>query len=82
MTLGAVATVWEVWTILSRTKGDTFSATIRKIAEAQPVVVIFAGLLMRHLFKEQSHIFLMAYGLGEFWPCIDKEEIQEVVESK
>ena len=48
---------WETWTICNRTRGDTFSATVRKLGLGQPFIVFACGLLMGHLW----------------WPLIDGE---------
>lgn len=55
--LGIVAAMWEMWTIVNRAPGDTFSATVRKLGQEQPFIVLCSGLLLGHLF----------------WPLIDGE---------
>ncbi|MBW3636709.1 MAG: hypothetical protein KY445_09650 [Armatimonadetes bacterium] len=56
--LGIIAAAWEFFTIVNRERGDTFSATIRKLGKEQPFIVLACGLVAGHLF----------------WPLIDKEE--------
>jgi hypothetical protein len=45
-----MAAAWESFTIVNRTDGDTFSATIRRLGVAQPFIVFMSGMTMGHLF--------------------------------
>ena len=56
--LGITAAIWEMYTIVNKENGDTFSATVRKLGQEQPFIVLCSGLLLGHLF----------------WPLIDKED--------
>ncbi|BCM89022.1 hypothetical protein IAD21_00865 [Abditibacteriota bacterium] len=56
-TLAILAAAWEFWTIVNRSPGDTFSATIRKLGKGQPFIVFMLGMLSGHLW----------------WPLIDGE---------
>lgn len=58
MFLTLLACAWEYWTIVSPTRGDTFSATIRKLGTEQPFIILFTGMVTGHLF----------------WPLLDKED--------
>lgn len=58
--LSILAAAWECYTLCNRTQGDTFSATIRRLGQNQPFIVLAFGLVAGHLF----------------WPLLDKEEIQ------
>ena len=57
-TLSIFAAAWETWTICNRDRGDTFSATVRKLGEGQTFVIFMLGMLMGHLW----------------WPLIDGED--------
>lgn len=63
MALSACAALWEMYTLANRTNGDTFSATIRRLGQNQPFIVLACGLVCGHLF----------------WPPLDKEDIEEDV---
>lgn len=56
--LGILAALWEMWTIVNNRPGDTFSATIKKLATGQPFIVLMTGLVCGHLF----------------WPLRDSED--------
>jgi hypothetical protein len=59
-TLGIIAAAWEMWTIVNRENGDTFSATLRRLGQNQPFIVLATGLVVGHLY----------------WPLLDKEDIE------
>jgi uncharacterized membrane protein YqjE len=48
--LSATAALWEMWTIANNRQGDTFSATIKKLATGQPFIVLMTGMICGHLF--------------------------------
>jgi hypothetical protein len=41
--LSILAAGWEIWTIINREKGDTFSATIKSLGKGQPFIKIPQG---------------------------------------
>lgn len=56
--LATAAAAWEIYTIVNREPGDTFSATVRKLGRAQPFIVLGFGLICGHLW----------------WPLLDGED--------
>ena len=75
-TLSVTAAAWETYTVCDRERANTFSAVIRKLAEAQPFIPFMFGMLCRHLFGETCRTAFFAGWLGgEFWPLVDKEEL-------
>jgi hypothetical protein len=48
--LSIVAACWEMWTIVNRQRGDTFSATIKQLGTSQPFIVFMSGMLCGHLW--------------------------------
>lgn len=79
--LGILAAAWEIWTIVSPNIGDTFSATIRKLADDQPFIPFMSGFTCRHLFQGKSlSAFIAGFAVGDpYWPLIDGQEIKEKI---
>lgn len=42
--------VWEGWTLLNKTEGDTISERVRKASKDRMYLTFFAGLLCGHWF--------------------------------
>lgn len=75
-TLGIVAAAWECWTLVEKEKGQSFSATLRKLGRAQPFIPMMSGALMRHLWDcdETRAAYHAGYAAGGFWPLHDGED--------
>jgi len=56
--LSIIAAAWEIWTLVNSERGDTFSATVKKLGTQQPFIVFMLGMLSGHLW----------------WPLIDGQD--------
>lgn len=80
MTLSGLAANWEMWTLANNKPGDSFSATIFKLARDQTFIAFAYGMTGRHLFggdPKTKEACEAGYEAGKFWPLLDKDDLQE-----
>jgi len=74
--LGGAGALWEIWTILNRCIGDTFSAILRMLGNGQPFIPFMFGMLNGHLWKGYARVAcVVGFVIGIFfWPLKDGED--------
>lgn len=73
------AALWEMWALVNKKAGDSFSAVIHKLAKEQPFIAFMFGMLAKHLFggdPETRQAYEAGYAAGDNWPLKDKEDAQ------
>jgi hypothetical protein len=78
--IATLAALWEIWTIVNRYIGDTFSAILRMLGEGQPFIPFMFGMLNGHLWGNCRNRFplvavVVGFICGMFlWPLRDGQE--------